>query len=289
MVPVLKGCPKFLAAGLLATGLSLADGATGHALTLTGTIRDFSDSHPDFEYKTGTERDLVEAMLGADRKPVFNTSRRQPSKTINSKDTFNQWYNDVPGVNMSASITFTLSEIRPGIFDYSNRAYFPIDNQLLGNEGRKHNFHFTTEINTLFTYDASRDDYFDFKGDDDVWVFVNNKLAIDLGGVHGAQQQKLKFTDLATGFGLIDGQDYTLDIFQAERHTTQSTFQFETSLLLRQPDTAVPLPLTGVALAPLLLFSKARSRYKKLFSQHLTYRPQLQSLGPGRLPAGVEI
>ena len=42
------------------------------------------------------------------------------------------------------------------IYTYSNSSYFPIDGMLLGNQGRPHNYHFTTEIHTVFTYQAGQ-------------------------------------------------------------------------------------------------------------------------------------
>nr|WP_320011327.1 fibro-slime domain-containing protein [uncultured Desulfobulbus sp.] len=216
---------------LFASGVASAD-----TISLTGTIRDFRQSHVDFEAYSGAETGIVKTTLGADGKPVYNDNS-PPSKVTNA-DSFNQWYNDVAGVNQSAYHTITLDDAtNSGIYTYANSNFFPIDGQLFDNEGNSHNYHFTYELHTDFSYQQGQT--FSFTGDDDLWVFINNELVIDLGGVHGAMSSSVNLDTLS----LTEGDTYSLDLFFAERHTSASNFKIETSIVL-QNNNPVPEPTT---------------------------------------------
>ena len=105
---------------------------------------------------------------------------------------------------------------------------------MFGNSGGSpnHNYHFTYEIRSTFTYHADGGQIFAFRGDDDVWVYIDGKLVIDLGGIHGVAEQVVPLERL----GLVDGETYTLDFFFAERHRTESNFRMTTNMaLVSQP------------------------------------------------------
>ena len=75
-------------------------------------IRDFHDTHPDFQAYIGTDRGIVEETLGADGRPVYaHPEGRTP--TTSGKEYFDQWYRDVPNVNQGISKTIQMIEIDP--------------------------------------------------------------------------------------------------------------------------------------------------------------------------------
>ncbi len=202
--------------------VDLPDGS--HALT--GTLRDFLIAHPDFENELGTETGIVEDELGTDAKPVY--AGGDGTITTHGQAAFDQWYRDVDGVNMGILFTIVLSDAGGGVYTYQNPAFFPIDDQLFGNEGNPHNYHFTYEIHTRFQYRGG--EVFTFTGDDDLFVFVNHRLALDLGGVHGPLSGTVDFDDQAFDLGIGIGGTYDFDFFFAERHTTESNFRIDTTI-----------------------------------------------------------
>lgn len=207
-----RACSVVMALGFLA-GPAMAD-----QLTLTGVIRDFkrgdrTGGHPDFETAHMSGRGgyghvtgLVAPMIGQDGKPVYNPTR--PSQdTIYSAASLAQWFTDVIDVNTAAALDLTLDngqDAPGGVYTYQSNSFFPADGLMFGNEGLNHNFHFTFELHTTFTYQSGQ--VFTFIGDDDVWVYVNGVQVIDLGGVHPAVTGSVLLFD---GKAFVENEDFS--------------------------------------------------------------------------------
>jgi fibro-slime domain-containing protein len=198
---------------------------------LHATVRDFHAHQYDFELNLAgrDDRGIVLDLLGADQKPVYAGMPTTPT-TPSGKASFDLWYRDSPGANETTQKDLPLTEVAgsPGLYTYASRQFFPIDDALFGNEGRLHNYHFTLEAHTAFVYHGG--ETFSFSGDDDFWVFIANRLAIDLGGLHSEESATIRLDAIANRFGLTVGQTYPLDLFFAERHTIDSDFTVRTTL-----------------------------------------------------------
>ena len=208
--------------------------------TLNGVLRDFKEDHPDFEDYIGEGTPgLVEDVLGPDGKPVYtglcDASVTYPNENcpydqqMTTQADFDQWYRDVPGVNLTTTHPLVFRQ-NGDVCTYHSSAFFPIDNQLWGNEGNANNSHFTMEFHADFAYRGG--EVFRFSGDDDVWVFVNGILALDLGGMHHELGGEIDFDQAASDLGLEVGGVYTLDFFYAERHTTESNLWIDMNLAI---------------------------------------------------------
>lgn len=253
-----------------ATGLVTVDGASA----IAAVIRDFRfydagdpTTNPDFENPPGNllpdggmqfgfggpwdDRSIVTDTLGSDQKPVY-ANPNGTTYTTHGAAFFNMWYNDTPGTNIHVDYALPIFKNSDGSYGYDSQkdgvpyntpgetgnGFFPIDDgtayaTLFGNQGKPHNYSFTVEIHTVFTYNGG--EYFQFRGDDDIFVYINKTLVINLGGIHQAEPASIMIDSL----GLTVGQMYPLDFFSAERHVTGSNIEFTTTLAL-QPSNNPP-------------------------------------------------
>ncbi len=198
------------------------------SIPIAGKVRDFLVTHPDFEKAIGFDPGIVATQLGADGKPIYAGNPTTPTTT--GKTNFDSWYHDTPGINLTADFTMPLTPTPsdPSRYTFHAPNFFPIDGQLFGNEGNAHNYHFTLEVQIPFRYVGG--ETLTFSGDDDLWIFINDRLAIDLGGVHATETRSISLDDMADSLGITPGGVFSFALFFAERHTTKSNFSLETTI-----------------------------------------------------------
>ena len=98
------------------------------------------------------------------------------------------------------------------------------------------NFHYTMEGHARFVYHYSENLYFTFIGDDDVYLYVNGKRIVDLGGTHPISKVVVNLNDVAEVCGLEEGGIYSFDFFYMERHGTAANLSIETNIRVADAD-----------------------------------------------------
>jgi fibro-slime domain-containing protein len=247
---------------------------------LAMTVRDFGAVHPDFDFGSLTGEHPVKGAVqpvlgpGPGRKPVLNAANAGKDPAI-SFGRFDDWWNTdstrtSPLQNYESCYDLPMGKSDDGSWEYEsfydspdhgfwpvegaglNRfgdsqascyAYPPPDSTRWVTGGPKRNGNFCAESHADFVYVPGQ--RFAFRGDDDVWIFINGKLVVDLGGVHVPKSDSIDLDKL----GLTPGQAYKWDFFYCDRQPCGSALRIKTSIYFRQQRSlfgiSVPGPTPG--------------------------------------------
>ncbi len=191
----------------------------------------------------GATPGIVTAALDVDGLPVYtgvceqggpneaNVQKCPYGAQTTSKANFDMWYRDTDGVNLPFPGVVQLDRVgQTGAYVFDGGTTFtPLTGKGWDKQGKEglfegRNFGFTTELRYFFAYQG--DEVLEFSGDDDVWVFMNGKLAVDIGGLHSKVTQNVTLGVAKSGeLGLTVGKVYELALFHAERRPGGSNFK----------------------------------------------------------------
>ncbi|MGL1935068.1 MAG: fibro-slime domain-containing protein [Fibrobacterales bacterium] len=168
-------------------------------------------------------------------------------------------HNDHDNVYEYVALT-EMYDIHNGVYDNMNEqsGFFPLDGFWEASNGRHnnknqigqnyssrhderqtktgyvHNYHYC--MKTELTFDYRPGQQFTFNGDDDLWIFIDGQLAVDLGGTHTPISETLHLDQLFNERGgAVAGSNHDFDLFYCERQTLASNLQIQTDIDFDMP------------------------------------------------------
>ena len=164
--------------------------------TLSGTDPDFQNPGSSLLMKTPTHILITPFQgfpetLGSTACPVLIDG----AGTIQSPASFQEWVHRQPTASTSTSHTTWFSPTKAnGVYGINAQSFYPIDGQGFGTvlpDGtgvREQKLQFTLQLQYQFTYTGNQSCGRSAL-DDDMYVYINDTLALNLGGIHGESRR----------------------------------------------------------------------------------------------------
>lgn len=216
-------------------------------LTLKATL--FDHDYGDFgEFSatnvTGCSYDINKWATGMVRDTlIFDAARGKKIPLRGAVDgcskSLEKWFDPAQSRSASCGNIF-LSNVGPAgnpVWKMDDSDFFPMDGssrqrtwKLPGGGTLANDYAYCMEINAAMTYRGGES--MKFHGDDDVWVYLDNRLAVDEGGIHFALDGETLLDSLPFLKGKL-GKTMDLDIYYCSRQPATAVFGMETNVELK--------------------------------------------------------
>ena len=196
-------------------------GNTNHVcqnnLTSLLRCRLFNNTHDDFKCRVthnNAKKDIIASSLAENCRPILNESYQLPDAVncLSSSASFSNWFNrtsDEASAMNNISLSHYKGDVYPG-----------------PSQGRQANPFYVCEAHACFV--ARKGDSMDIATNNEVWLYVNGTLALDLGGIHSGLNETLGFDQL----NLVPDQSYRIDLLLAQRNSNTSHLNIHSTLCL---------------------------------------------------------
>lgn len=192
-------------------------------------------------YDSKLETGMVEYNLGSDYLPVAIGGSELSNRGVNNEGIL-RWFNEVDGLSQSYSGTISLVyDAESGVFEFGEDKFYPLNGVTVANDesvDRDGNNHlFTMNLGAPFRVLKDGKEEFTITADDDTWVFVNNKLVLDMGGIHDATTGVFKVNENGEIYSSVNNVDFAFSgvklednsaiirVFHADRDSETSVFK----------------------------------------------------------------
>lgn len=190
-------------------------------------------------YGKEIEKGLADFELSEEKVPVLSAGKMTPNRGLSGSE---RWFKPVEGKSASFLGTLGLKYEKEGTrFYFLRDEFYPLDDVMFseGDFVNKdgHNHLFTLSFAVPFTVLNNGDEVFEVTADDDTFVYVDDKLAIDMGGVHDAKTGRFTISKDGEVYAGVDGEDMaftgvrlkeggasSIRVFHADRDAEDSVF-----------------------------------------------------------------